>query len=64
VHPVSRINALASASPSRVVMKLVNGSGEAGPWMYARPKHANRPTSFRSPWQNGYVERLIRSIRP
>jgi Integrase core domain len=23
----------------------------------------NRPTSFRSPWQNGYVERLIGSIR-
>jgi hypothetical protein len=23
----------------------------------------DRPTSFRSPWQNGYVERLIRSIR-
>jgi transposase InsO family protein len=24
----------------------------------------DRPTSFRSPWQNGYVERLIGSIRP
>jgi transposase InsO family protein len=23
----------------------------------------DRPTSFRSPWQNGYVERLIGSIR-
>jgi transposase InsO family protein len=23
----------------------------------------DRPTSFRSPWQNGHVERLIGSIR-
>ena len=23
----------------------------------------DRPTSFRAPWQNGYVERLIGSIR-
>jgi transposase InsO family protein len=23
----------------------------------------HRPTSFRSPWQNGYLERLIGSIR-
>ena len=23
----------------------------------------DRPTSFRSPWQNGYVERLIGSVR-
>ena len=23
----------------------------------------DRPTSFRSPWQNGYLERLIGSIR-
>jgi hypothetical protein len=23
----------------------------------------DRPTSYRSPWQNGYVERLIGSIR-
>jgi hypothetical protein len=36
----------------------------------ARPIHISRvtairdrPTSFRSPWQNGYVERLIGSVR-
>jgi transposase InsO family protein len=23
----------------------------------------DRPTSFRSPWQNGYAERLIGSVR-
>ena len=28
-----------------------------------RPLQSWRPTSYRSPWQNGYVERLIGSVR-
>jgi transposase InsO family protein len=51
----------------RATTYLVRDNNRAFGGVLKRRIHAmgirDRPTSFRSPWQNGYVERLIGSIR-
>jgi Integrase core domain len=34
-------------------------------WLFSpsHPPQRDQPTSYRSPWQNGYAERLIGSVR-
>jgi transposase InsO family protein len=46
------------------ISRLVANSPELAGIAFVRAMGIrDRPTSFRSPWQNGYVERLIGSIR-
>src|SRR5262245_58886088 len=56
-HLICAGSDLSPASSSRSHMDLVNVRRVRA--MGIR----DRPTSFRSPWQNGYVERLIGSVR-
>ena len=49
--------------PGTAPKYLIRDNDRAFAGVFKARVRANRPTSFRAPWQNGYIERLIGSIR-